>query len=76
MTLPFSLQLLEKIFHWRTTGGPGRDFIVDENISEGPWHSNSQGLTAWVMDGGEGGEEELLKFRAGMGNKVIRHSLP
>lgn len=48
-----------------------RSYIVDENTSEGPWHSNAWGLTAWVMDRGRG-EEELLKFRAGMENKVIR----
>lgn len=29
-------------------------FIVDKNTSEDSWHSNSQGLTAWAMDRGEG----------------------
>lgn len=32
----------------------GHGFLMDENISEDRWHSNSQGLTAWVMDRGEG----------------------
>lgn len=37
-----------------TTRGRGHGFIVDENISAGPWHLNLQSLTASMMDRGQG----------------------
>lgn len=43
---------------------------MDENISEGPWHLNSQGFRDQVMGREKG--EELLQFRAGTESMVIK----
>lgn len=47
-------------------------FIVDENISATPWHSNSQGSAAWVTDSGEGGRRIAQMWDWNGESEVIR----